>query len=107
MHADASAGGHDVAIVQRVGDVWQPAITSSWTRIQFGGGLHGHRFVRPLGIELAHERIEAALLLEAVHPWRPRGFLFQGQMHALVATVLLRMSGPDALDGDAQSQPPD
>ena len=32
MHADASAGGHyDVAIMQRIGDVWRTAIRSSWT----------------------------------------------------------------------------
>jgi hypothetical protein len=28
-------------------------------------------------------------------------------MHALVPAVLLGMSGPDALDADAQAQPPD
>src|SRR5205814_4262207 len=45
--------------------------------------------------------------LKAVHAWRAGGLLFERQVHALVTTVLLRVTGPDALDGDAQTQPPD
>jgi hypothetical protein len=63
--------------------------------------------VRPLVVELADEGIEARLLLQAVHAGRPGGFLFQRQVHALMTAVLLRMAGLDALDGDAQAQPPD
>ena len=59
--------------------------------------------MRPLGVELAHEVIEARLLLKAVHAWRARGFLLQSQVHALVTAVLLRMAWPDAFDGDAQT----
>jgi hypothetical protein len=71
--------------------------------MQLGGSLHCQGLVRPLGVELAHEVIEARLLLEAVHVWRARGFLFQGEVHALVTAVLLRMAWPDAFDGDAQT----
>ena len=34
-------------------------------------------------------------------------FLFQGQMHALMTTILLRGAWFDPFDADAQSQPPD
>ena len=59
------------------------------------------------GVELAEEGIEPGLLLQSVEARRPRGFFLQGQVHALMATVLLRLAGLDALDSDAQPQPPD
>ena len=43
--------------------------------------------MRPLGVELAHEVIEAGLLLQVIHAGRTRRFLFQRQVHTLVATV--------------------
>ena len=43
----------------------------------------------PLGVELLDEGIEAGLLLQAVHAWRAGGLLLEGEMHALVAAVLL------------------
>jgi hypothetical protein len=61
----------------------------------------------PFVIVFAHERIEASLLLQAVHPRRSRRLFFQGQKHALVATVLLRASWFDAFDGNAEPEPPD
>ena len=59
-----------------------------------------------LVVELADERIEARLLLQAVHSGWSGRFLLERQVHALVPAVLLRMAGLDALDGDAQAQPP-
>ena len=53
------------------------------------------------------EVIEALLLLQEVEGSGLGGFFLQCQVHALVATVLLGMSGLDALDLDAQAQPPD
>jgi hypothetical protein len=44
--------------------------------------------VRPLGVEFAHEGVEASLLLQAVHAWRAGSFVLQGEVHALVTAVL-------------------
>jgi hypothetical protein len=63
--------------------------------------------MRPLAVELLEEAIEAGLLLQAVGAWRAGGLLLEGEVHALVAAVLLGVSWLDALDGDAESEPPD
>jgi hypothetical protein len=57
--------------------------------------------VRPLVVEFAHEGVEASLLLQAVHARRAGGFLFQGQVHALMTAILLRMTRSDALNREA------
>src|SRR6185312_12316466 len=64
--------------------------------------LHGERFVRSFGVELLDEGIEACLLLQAVEPRRPGRLFLQGQMHALMTAILLRMARLDALDRDAE-----
>src|SRR3979409_1217676 len=63
--------------------------------------------MRPFGIELADKGIEALLLLQAIGARWSGCFLFEGEVHALVASVLLRMPRLDAFDGDAKSEPPD
>src|SRR5271166_3858331 len=108
MHADAAAGGdEDIAVVQGVGEVGQAVGGARRGRIDFGGALHVERLVRPFLVEFPYEIVEAGLLLKAVHAWRPGGLFLQGEMHALVATVLLRMTWFDALDRDAEPEPPD
>src|ERR1051325_6234616 len=63
--------------------------------------------MRPFGIELADKGVEAFLLLQAVGAWRTGCFLLKGEMHALVTAVLLRMAWLDALDCNAEPEPPD
>ncbi len=63
--------------------------------------------MRALGVELFAEEIEALLLLDLIACGRPCGLSLQGQVHALVASVLLRIAGLDAFDGDAEAEPPD
>ena len=63
--------------------------------------------MRSFDIELVNEGIEAVLLLQAVPAWRAGRLFLEGEMHALVAAVLLRMAGLDAFDRDAKAQPPD
>src|SRR5215475_1414933 len=58
------------------------------------------------GVELAKESIEVLLLLQAVEARRPGRLLLEGQMHALMAAVLLRTTWLDALDGNAEPEPP-
>src|ERR1700733_15829836 len=58
-------------------------------------------------VVLADELIELGLLLQEVLARRLGCFLLQSQMHALMPTVLLRITRPDAFDVDPQAQPPD
>jgi hypothetical protein len=63
--------------------------------------------VRTFIVELFNEGIELGLLLQQISAGWTSGFFLQGQMHALVAAVLLRMTGPNTFDADAEPQPPD
>jgi hypothetical protein len=57
--------------------------------------------VRAFSVELLDESVEAGLLLQAIHARRASSLLFEGQVHALVAAVLLRAARLDALDANA------
>src|SRR5215470_10122502 len=63
--------------------------------------------MRPFVVELLLESIKLGLLLEEVGRGGSGGLLLQGQMHALMAAILLGMARADALDGDTEAQPPD
>ena len=58
--------------------------------------------MRSFAVEALDERIEAGLLLEDIGGGGLGRFPLQRQMHALMAAVLLGMSGLDALNRNAQ-----
>ena len=58
-------------------------------------------------VEDVDKIIEPGLLLQEVETGRLGGFFLQGQMHALVAAILLRMARPDPFDPNAEAEPPD
>lgn len=60
-----------------------------------------------LGVVALDEVVEPSLLLQDVVGGGFGGFLLEGQVHALVASVLLGVSWFDAFDVDAQAEPPD
>ena len=75
--------------------------------INLGRTFHIQSFMRTLVVEDVEEAIKAGLLLQKVGSGRLGGFLFQGEMHAFVPAVLLRMPRLDAFNANAQAEPPD
>src|SRR5882724_7609551 len=67
--------------------------------------LLAQRLVRALLVVASTEAIEAALLGLWRGGRRARGFRLEGTMHALMATVLLRLTGLDTLQPDAELEP--
>ena len=53
------------------------------------------------------EFFEAVLRVQEVEAWGSCGFFFEGQVHAFMSAVLLGVTGLDAFDLEAESQPPD
>src|SRR6185437_609829 len=74
---------------------------------ELGRTAHVKRLVRPLVVVAGDEVIELGLLLKEVFAGGLGGLELQGQMHAFVAPILLRVAGLDALDLDAEAEPPD
>ncbi len=59
-----------------------------------------------LVVEDLDKFFEARLLLKKIGGGRLGGLFLQGQMHALMAAILLGMAGLDALNTDPQAEPP-
>jgi hypothetical protein len=108
IEADAAACGHgDDLVVERVVEVGQASVGS---RLKPRSALPDSACSAPGAA--AHclafnEVVELGLLLKKVAAGRLGSLELQGQMHAFVASVLLRVTGLDAFDLDAEPEPPD
>ena len=103
----AAAGNHDGFVVEGIIDIGQAGVRARRRLVDFRGTLHIQSFMRTLLVEDQHELVEAGLLLQEVGGGRLSGFFFQGEMHAFVASILLRMASFDPFDTNAEAQPPD
>ena len=104
MQADSSTAGNlDGFVVERISQLRQTAIGPRGGSVDFRGTFHVQRLMRPFVVELFAKRLEPALLLQTVGACGTRGFVFEREMHAFMAAILLRMAGLDAFDGDAQA----
>src|ERR1700682_5731892 len=62
--------------------------------------------MRTFLIELLQKGVELGLLLKNVRCGGASGFLLQCEVHAFMAAVLLGMTGANAFNADAQTEPP-
>src|SRR6516164_5426196 len=92
-------------VVKRIVDIRQAAIRPARGLIALSRTLHVER--GSLVVVAVDEVIEPGLLLQEVFGGRFGSLQLQGQMHTLMSAVLLRMAGLDALDLDAEPEPPD
>src|SRR5437879_431196 len=76
-------------------------------RIMVGRGGIAERLMRTLFVVETLEVAQALELLAQARGWRIGGVLQQGQMHALVPAVLLRLAGRNALRNHAGLDQPD
>ena len=58
-------------------------------------------------VEDLNKLVEARLLLQKICGRWLGGFFLQGEMHALMTTILLGMTWLDAFDANAEAKPPD
>ena len=93
--------------MEGVVDVGQSLIEAGGWPIDFGRILHAEGFVRALIIKDLDEFVEPGLLLQEVGTGRFGSLFFQGEMHAFVAAILLRVARLDAFDTNAEAEPPD
>ncbi len=67
----------------------------------------GERLMRSVIVVKLDEGVEAFLLLQEVKGGGFCGFLFKGEVHPLMTSVLVWIAGFDALDTDPELEPPD
>src|SRR5580704_7008598 len=94
----AAVSDDDRLVVEGVAEFLNAPVRAAGRRVNLGGTFHVQSFVRTFAVELLNEGIELGLLLKQVGAGGTSGFCLQGQMHAFVTAVLLRMAGFDAFD---------
>jgi len=108
IKAEAAAiGDHDDAVMEGIVRLGDTVIKAGRSGVELGRAFHAKGLVGALRMELLDEVIELGLLLEEVGAGGAGGLLLEGERHAFMTAVLLRMASLDALDADTQSQPPD
>jgi len=67
MQAEPAAGAdHHLAVMERIGQVRQTIVAACLGSAEFSRTFHAEGFVRPFGVELPNEGIEAYLLLQTL-----------------------------------------
>ena len=103
----SATGDHDGLIVERIIDIRQSGVGTRGRLVDLGRTFHVQSFVRTLLVEDLDKFVKAGLLLKEIRDHRLGGFFSLSEVHAFVATVLLGMAGLDALEADAEEQPPE
>jgi len=101
--ADAAAAGDDGGpVVKRIIEFLEAAIGAGRRRVTARRRGHVEGLVRPFVVVALHEGVEAHLLVQHVRGRGTRGVGLEGEVHALVAAVLLGMTGRDALEANPE-----
>src|SRR5262249_52371564 len=101
-----AARDHDGFVVERVIDVGQSGVGTGRGLVDLGWTFHMQSLVRTFLVEDLDKLVEARLLLQEVGRRWLGGFFLQSEVHAFVTAILLGVTRLDALDADAQAQPP-
>jgi hypothetical protein len=75
--------------------------------VDLGRTFHIQSLVRPFVVEDLDKAVKAGLLLQKIGGGGFGGLFFQSEVHAFVTAVLLGMARLNALDANAETQPPD
>ena len=102
-----AAGDHDGFVLEGVVDVGQPGVGTGRRLVDLGRTLHVESFVGTLMVEDRNEFVEPGLQLQEVGGRRLGGFFLQGEMHAFMVAILLRIARLDPLDANTEAKPPD
>jgi hypothetical protein len=84
---------HDGFVVHWIVDVWQSGVAAGRGLIDLCGTFHVQSFVGTLVVEDLDKFVKGRLLLKKIDAGGFGRFFFQGEMHAFMPAVLLRMIG--------------